>query len=171
VSWGDVPTSFASFPSSIGPILELFTFLAPRPLRTPRPPHKPCISLISLCTRVKSLLCGFEPGGSGIEPRLGTFFDQKNRTRKVDPPSAGASWGDVPTSFASSSSSIGPNLELFTFLAPRPPQGPQATLRSLIRLVSLCISLQKPYKPYKPRFEPTLLGPRVVGSSLGGRKS
>jgi hypothetical protein len=95
-------------------------------------------------------------GGLGSNPGLGTFFDQKNRTRKVDQPSAGVGWGDVPTSFASSSSSIGPNLELFTFFAPRPPQDPQATLRSRISLISLCISLQKPYKPIglgsNPRF-------------------
>jgi hypothetical protein len=100
---------------------------------------------------------GSNPGGGlGSNPGLGTFFDQKNRTRKVDRSSAGVSWGDVPACFASSSSLIGPNLELFTFFAPRPPQDPQATLRSLISLISLCISLHKPYKPIglgsNPRF-------------------
>jgi hypothetical protein len=115
---------------------------------------------------------GSNPGGGlGSNPGLGTFFDQKNRTRKVDQPSAGVGWGDVPTSFASSSSSIGPNLELFTFFAPRPPQDPQATLRSRISLISLCISLQKPYKPIGLGSNPRFWGRGSWVRVPGGRKS
>jgi hypothetical protein len=80
------------------------------------------------------------------------------------------SWGGVPTHFASTTSSIGPILELFTFFRPTGPgPAPKALYKPYIGLISL-ISLIG-LKSSKSGFEPTVLGRRVGGSSPGGRKN
>jgi hypothetical protein len=56
-------------------------FWPPDPQDPPGHPHKPCISLISLWTRVKSLICGFEPGGVWDRTQGWALFS----TKKIEP--------------------------------------------------------------------------------------
>jgi hypothetical protein len=138
VSWGDVPTSFASSPSSIGPILELFTFLAPRPSGPPRPPHKPCISLISLWTRVKSLICGFEPGGVWDRTQVGHFFRPKKSNPEGRPTECGGGLGGCSCVICFIPEPDRTEPRTFHFFGPPTPSGPPG---HPISLITLCISL------------------------------